>query len=56
VQDDEVKRRRPERAIGLDAVARDQREADAEQQIDQRDDRNGSQPSRPAATLPPALA
>ena len=45
VQHDERKRRRGERTIGLDAVTRDQREADAEQQVDEADDRN-------PATLP----
>jgi hypothetical protein len=38
VQHDERKRGRRERSICLDAVARDQRESDSDQQIDQRDD------------------
>jgi len=44
MQCDERKRRRCKRTIGLDAVARDQRKADAEQQIDQGNNGNGAGP------------
>jgi len=44
VQRDERERRRRERTIGLDTVARDQREADPEQQIDQGDNGNSATP------------
>jgi hypothetical protein len=33
VEQDELKRRRSKRPVGLDAIACDQREADAEQQV-----------------------
>jgi hypothetical protein len=42
VQHDQLERRRCERPIGLDAIARDQREAETEQQVDERDDRNAA--------------
>jgi hypothetical protein len=44
VHRDERERRRRERAIGLDAIARDQREANPEQQVDQGDNRNSATP------------
>jgi len=40
VQRDQGKRRRRERPIGANPIAGDQREPDAEQQVDQRNDRN----------------
>jgi hypothetical protein len=51
VEHDQVESGRRERTIGLDPITRDQSEADAEQQIDQRYDRNGSQPSGADVTL-----
>jgi hypothetical protein len=44
VKRDQRERRRRKRAVGLDAVARDEREADPEQQIDQGDNGNGATP------------
>jgi hypothetical protein len=41
VEGDERKCRRGEWPIRADAVTRDEREPDPEQQIDERDDRNG---------------
>jgi hypothetical protein len=42
VQRDELERRRRERSVGANPIAGDQREPDAEQQVDQRNDRNGT--------------
>jgi len=42
MQHDQLERRRRERSIGLETVARDQREADAEEEVGERDDGNGS--------------
>jgi len=41
VQQHELERRRGKRPVRADPVAGDQREPDAEQQVEQRDDRNG---------------
>jgi hypothetical protein len=53
VQRDQRERWRRERAIGFDPIARDEREADPEEQIDQGDNGNGATPAmnllRPAA-------
>jgi len=46
VEQDQLERRRGERPVGADAIARDEREPNAEQQVDQRDDRNGRPPRR----------
>jgi hypothetical protein len=40
VERDELERGRAERPVGADPIAGDQREPDAEQQVDQRNDRN----------------
>jgi hypothetical protein len=46
MQRHERERRRRERAVGFDAIARDEREADPEEQIDQGDNGNGAGPPR----------
>jgi hypothetical protein len=43
---DERERGRRERAVGFDAIARDQRETDPEEQIDQGDNGNDAGPPR----------
>ncbi|HET7501472.1 MAG TPA: hypothetical protein VFK02_10730 [Kofleriaceae bacterium] len=44
MQHDQLERRRGKRTVGADPIAGDQREPDAEQQVDQRNDRNGRPP------------
>jgi hypothetical protein len=47
VQRDQLERRRGKRSVRPEPLARDQRKPDAEQQVDQRNDRNDGLPRSP---------